>query len=287
MKSLARIPTLALSLLGLASCTSFEFEEQAIALRHVADGDALELRIVYLGLNPGDAKPEEAATTVAAIAEGARHFLLVGWPFEFSGDYFEKAQDESHPEAERRFARWLAAFEVVESGVFAAGEGRLCAWQVLRIPQISSGLEVLGRVVDQSVAEQLHREDPSAPFDDPALVPRFEEAARAGNYAWASFEKGALRVAFPISPAGMAQLARGLAHHSAEREGTPTGVLGALSSLDVREGEAVLRFEPDEQGWIDFHFVFPDRTASADLAARILARVPASEPPSWARELAR
>lgn len=261
---------------GLAAC-SFDFREQSVELRHLAEADALELRLAYFGLAHGDAKPSEAARTLARIGGGGRRFVLGGWPFELDLDRPLEA-DAAEVPAFRDMHAWLQDMEVLDAGLFRDGDGDYGAWQVLRFPGATLGLGRLNAAIDEFVLSELK----DAPLGDPQLAPRFRAAAEAGQ-RWVALADGALRISFPTSPRGNAGLLRDLA----DEESAP--FVAPLSELAVEAGFATLTFEPSADGSIAFRFPKPKRKATVKLSAA-LAEVPGidelvREPPDWVRAL--
>jgi len=260
------------------SCSSFGFRSQDLALRHLPEEDALELRIVYFGLNEGDSKDADAVSVLQRIGSGGRHFILFGWPWELDADVSIEDEEDESAESKRLYA-WLTGFEVLDAGLFRDRRGDVGAWQVLRFADVRHGLELTNTLLDRAFPEDLDPEDP--PFGDPELIARYRAAAAAGH-AWVALEQGRLRVSFPISARGTAQLLREVSRGGDEW----SALLQPLAAFEVDDGVGTFVYEPEADGWVSFHFEFPDEESSQRLATALAAdpRL-VGPPPGWVRAL--
>jgi hypothetical protein len=247
-----RFPTACLCALALASCTSYEFRRQDLAFRHDSATDVLELIVVDHGLlSTGSTSGKQVAENSA----GARHVILLGWPFEFDlaelEDDLRDAADDGKPFAARALA-WLPGVDVDEAALWRNAEGELSLYRRISIARASEGLALLSEVINAhcAKAESWHA---VARDWDAASGALWQEHVMAGR-SWASFADGGLVVRVPVSAAGAA---RALGQAMRQSDDGLLPLAEALTSLAVADGVATLAFLPDDSGWVRLHPVRP------------------------------
>lgn len=263
---------LALPGLVLAACSSFDFRAQHAELRHVDAEDALALRLVYHELAPGTSSVEQAAETLARIADGRRQFVLHdAWLGSFD---LERPLDpeEDEPAELHRLHEWLRRVEVRDVGLFRPASGSpWSAWQELRFPSAAEGVERLNAAISAYVLAEN--------ADDPARAA--SRAAASAGHAWVALERGTLRVSVPTTPERNADLARDLAEDGA-------ALLAPLTSVVLGEELATFVYAPDASGWIGWRFDKEERGTARTrnaLADALAERVEERPPPSWIEAL--
>lgn len=285
--------------LGLASCTAYEFDRQHVVLRHTQEEDSLELLVVSLGLRaPRDSSSsiEKASRQVEEDGAGYPHVILLGWPWEFDlpeiqaelGETLqtapregEEAVDPVLAELAERCSTLLAGVEVLEAGPLVHG-GRAGLYQRLRIADASDWVALANDVI----AYWIRRTEASGGFGDWVLswadsATKEEWLRWAGNREpWILLDDGALRLRAPVSPAASASLLRGVLEWSEGSDGAVGQLFAPLTGLQVSGGVGELVFGPAPDGTIPFLFDF-DRAGGKRLEA------PGGELPAPPRDVQR
>jgi hypothetical protein len=248
-----------LATLLCASCTSFEFQRQQILLRYQPESDVLDMLLVYedVGANKAD-QADEDAETLARIAGGRRHFVLMDWPFDF--DLEKILEDDLDPEdtLAERFRAFSGGIQVLGAAFARGAEDELCLVQRARIGNISSGLRLLDQLLNRWILAE-EAQDPGAWTEefagDQPMAELWLSRAR-GNGSWARFDAGSLAVSLPTTSRQAALSLAGL------MEGADEDLIQlshALSTLQITGEEARLTFVPAADGWIHFSFTFEER----------------------------
>jgi hypothetical protein len=237
---------LALTLV-LASCVSYDFRRQDLAFRHDAETDVLEVLVVSHGLRETG---RESADAARADAAGARHVILLGWPFEFDLDELEgegggePIPDEGLAPLVPRLLAWTPGVTVAEARMWVDADGGTSLLQRFRVAHASEGVALLNDAIN---AECLRLESwTKAARDSDARTGELWEAHVRAGRPWVELAGGGIVVRLPASPAGAA---RGLASLAGDVEGF-AAIADALSAVSVAGGEAVLTFAPDRTGWV-------------------------------------
>jgi hypothetical protein len=230
----------------LAACTSYEFVDQDILLLHDAETDELSLVLIHEALreNTGDSQKE-----IAKDAEGARHIILIGWPWEFDmADLEQELADDEEDSLAPRLLEFVRGFRVVDSGLFLRDDSELCLYQHVSFQNASAGLELMDEAINRTLLEE--EADGLEDWNwDAGSKELWIERARSGG-RWAFFEDGGLVVSLPMTPRGAASLLGKLINETSTEIGELTS---ALTSLTIEQDLCTLRFEPGEDGWIRFH----------------------------------
>jgi len=244
MHRVTRVCLAALAALS-AACASYDFERQDVAFRHLPETDTLELIVVSHGLLETG---RESGGEVAADAEGARHVILFGWPFEFDLPDIEEslvgADPAEHPLAERA-AVWLSGIEVDSAVVWSDEDGKSSLYQRLRVPHASEGLALLSELINAECVKDAEWENLPPTFD--ARTRELFEAHARGGVPWAAFERRGLVVRLPGSPAAAARF---LAEAVEVGDEGVKALAAALTELSVADGVIELAFLPDATGWV-------------------------------------
>ncbi|MGH9362559.1 MAG: hypothetical protein ACRD2T_11645 [Thermoanaerobaculia bacterium] len=244
---------LPLSALLLAGC-DIEFAGQDLQLRPNADG-SLDFLLVYRGVSAsGDSA--EAVEKALAIAHrflaGRREFASPLWPGHVDLD-----SPETYKDLDEEAAALLSAITLEESGVFLDPEGRLSAYQRLRLPDLACALSCLNRRISGAVLPAAGEGPPEAEGDpDERTQALWIERARSGG-PWVSFRDGAFAVDLPMTRATADRLQRKLIDEVAKSGGELNGLPGLLSHLrrlSIEEERVLLEFAAPETGVFNLGF---------------------------------
>lgn len=285
---MTHLAVLATAALALASCADYGFTEQDLLLRHEAEEDRLEVLFVYAGVFLSDEKKlDESASRVAQDAEGFRHFIVLGWPWEFNLPQLQESLAEEIAESDDELAQralaWIVGITVEESGLFRRDCGELCLYQEVSIPKVSEGLALFNDLVNREIAETTMadlREGLDLP--DAATAELWMVKARAGK-PWIAFDQGALVLQVPVSPLGAARGLQVLLKTASEDEsGMFQRLFEPLAEFSIANNLATLRYGPGTEGWIHFAFQNAKKEYSKDLEHELTARgvTIQEEPPS-------
>lgn len=284
MKTTRRAGLGALAGLLLCACTTFDFTDQQILLRHDADEDVLEMVIAYEGLKASDRKGTDV---VDAIRGGRPHFILMGWPWEFDLPAILEEEKESEDELVQRALAFMAEIRVAEVQLFS-DNGRLCLLQRIIVPDVSKGLAILNDAANRAILEAERKEGGlgGSNFEDmdERTVELWVRHAREGR-SWALFDGGALVVTVPLSAEGAARVLAEVAQ--AEDDEGLSQVFDSLTELFVTGDEVRLRFTAGDDGWLRFSFDFTDREYDSKLAEALAERGIEVEHADLAKELER
>jgi len=124
----ARASLLALAAAVLGGCLGYD--EQEIRFRVDPQKDRLDVLLVYRGLFNDSLVPPSAESQLDSIQRGERVFSALDPALLFNLDATPALKE----------ARWTPTTSIkVEHGrVFRAKDGRLCAWQLVRVPSLSA-----------------------------------------------------------------------------------------------------------------------------------------------------
>ena len=246
--------------LALSSCATFRFQGQEIHLRHDVQADALEVGIAYLGLHARPEHVSESGTAVRRIAGGERYLLLFDWPFELDVERIVAAarEDEAEPLGPNgeRAIELLDGISVVHAELFLDEQGRLCAWQHLRLSRIGDWMRLANDAVHDSILEAVREGE--LVDSTPLLDERTRElwaASAAAREPWVRWEAGGLEIAVPATPATAARwLASALeledSGEDSERLTLFADLAQSLTELRIEGDLLRARFGPDERSLV-------------------------------------
>ncbi len=274
-----RLAVLAVASLALASCADFDFVEQDVLLKHDAESDDLEVLLVYAGVfRPDEKELDVSASRVTQDAEGYRHFIFLGWPWEFNLPEIQESLAEQIAENDDPLAQraldWMTEIAVEESGLFRREGGELCLYQRARVPKVNEGLALLNEAFNRAIVAEAEdgsvREELELP--DEATEKLWVAHARAGK-PWLAFEEGALVGRVPVSPHGAARGLHVLLDVAGEDEsGAFPRLFEPLTEFLVRDDLATFRFGPGDDGWIRFAFENAEKEYRKELTAELVSR---------------
>ncbi len=255
----------------LASCGSFSFESQRLALRAHPDADAVEVLIVSEGVVADGERPHDLQRAVAAlgaIVDGRRRFVLLGWPFEIDLDDADLPEDV--PEIAARVAAYASGVRVLGAGLERDGD-RLVLHQHLRLERAGEAFALLNDGWNELLLE-IDRTGDLADDLGHAMAARWVARARQGH-AWVSLGDEGLALHVPASPADAAWLLRGWTRGQAAavERGVDLGrALETLGAVELAGDVLTLRFPPDEDGVVDLKLPLRPARSGADLVAALL-----------------
>ena len=258
------IPAILVALLA-SSCASFQFEHQEIQLRHDAEGDALDVLLIYEALHAHGEKADELQVGLDAlegIVRGHRHFIVLDWPWE--ADLDDLDPEEMEGELEERFLAYVPRVSLQQKGFFRDDEGRLGLYQHLRFESVSELVELANEALNESLREEAEDGivgEELGWLDDPTRR-LWAEHAKEGR-AWFGLRGGALEISGPLSPAAAAKILSGMLAQSAKAAEDPGAsellvqLFRPMTALHLEDQRAILRYDPDEDGLIVFRFARP------------------------------
>lgn len=268
----------ALLALATSACTTYDFERQELGLHHDAKTDAVDLVLVSHGLYETMGDSSEA---IAADAAGARHVILVGFPFEFPLDKMEEAlRTEEDPLAARALA-FVQGITVVKAGAWAGEGGEPALYQRISIPHAAEGMALLNEWFNRVCLEEKLQAGVEQEWGARSAE-LFEAHVLAGK-SWAALEDGKLVVRIPMDPEGAARCLAGVLR---EGDYSTLWFADALSALSVEDGVVTLTFAPDEDGWIRLRTEFPHQEARKPWAPGQGTTLPTAPPSEIASFLA-
>lgn len=263
----------------LAACTPIQFAEQEITLRHDAAADALEMLIVYDGVNAGPPRETDVAEKVEmssemafalGVAGGEAMFMIFDWPFLVTvkdlapgGDDARRALEAeiADPETtpgrrlEAEWRLWLTGTRVVSAGFCSGSSQRLSLHQTLRFEHAGKFIELAQAGsylwIEESVAQG------SLDRDTPTLDARTRELwalAAKEKRKWLFLAGDVLTVDLPMSEACAARLLAVSLYEATRDKGTfVAGLLSHVASVRIADERLVLTWKLDEP-----LFTFPE-----------------------------
>ncbi len=215
------IPTTGLIALLLTLSGCIEFEKQTILVHLDRKADVVHARLIYEGIYAtGDVHKEfKELDTVAK--RGTRFFLLDNWPLEFDvGDPPEGAKLALKNSLIRPFVK------VTNGRFYRNEEGRLSAWQDLKIEKASKFFATLNRGFSLAVLTGQVRELRSSD----ARTKMLSKMAALANHEWVRIdEEGVLDFRFFASEADAMKFKR-----------YAFGRLPSAPETDAKEGAKVV-----------------------------------------------
>ncbi len=197
----------------LSSC--LEFEGQEIRWAYDAAKDRLDVQLVYRGFYVseqaqliGPPKPGfESADEMLGRVLGGEPIVALGqsFPFAFCFAEIEKEGLEPGPDGKPKdpLALELVHHVAVEHGdFFRAADGRLCAWQHVRVTKLAELLTIADALVRRGLTDDKQRQEfrDWLGIGDEACVTRLD-AALANGVRWCDHHGGALEFHVPATEA--------------------------------------------------------------------------------------
>jgi hypothetical protein len=184
-RQILMMTVVALAAAVLPSC--LEVEKQTILLRR--DGDALSVRIIYEGLYSSADDPTEDLATLADTAKSGKAFMLFDPLFAFDLG-----------KTDNPVAALLAKHGKLKNGTFFMADGKLAAWQDLKIERAGEFVAGLNKALNEAIA----RDGPGDDVD--ADTKKMILAAAGAGHAWIVLDDAGLHVRGPASRADVTHL---------------------------------------------------------------------------------
>jgi hypothetical protein len=228
-----RLPnTLALILLALIPSSCLDFDQQDVEIAYDDKADRLDVLLVYRGLYQDN--ETKAERQLDALLGGERWFALFdNWPFEFRLDGKDDVQRDTPAYAA------LRKHVTVQNGAFfRAQDGRLCAWQCLRLADCAAFFQAMNAEIHKELEPQARREsflDSLGVSDEASL--RLLAGAVEKRFAFVERRGAAFAWRVPLSDVGHKALVRHVLGEAAKNarkgEDGPGEAIAWLSCIEL------------------------------------------------------
>ena len=236
------------ALLLLSAC-DIQFAGQEMQARPNPDG-SLDLLLIYRGISAS----KETDDSLRGALGIAHQFLEGRRRFAISVPFGEVDLDDpsTYKDLDEEAAQLLQSISLEESGVFLDPEGRLSAYQRVRVPDVACGLRVWNRMISSEVLSAVAEDGSLEGYGelDARSQALWIERARSGE-PWVSFEGGLFTIDLPVTRATADRFQRmaldGLADKPSD-SGELASLLTHLRFLQIGEERTVLSFGAPETG---------------------------------------
>ncbi|QDV08784.1 hypothetical protein Poly30_43390 [Planctomycetes bacterium Poly30] len=269
------------SLIGLglfsAACSEYEFAEQDLGVRYLADSQQISLQVDTRGLygtsldwsDSDELIVKRARDRVRRMAAGERYLHLLSFPLIFDLDAKPGQEREERPgeedwisaeDATRLRAVFLENVRVESSRVYLDAEGEVSVAQSFRIDKADACVAALNEVISLGVRRGI--EDVASSGDDVSEMfasARSRENLRSFLEAggrWLTLSEKSLEVRVPMTPADLAILLKGFAEDDPKGSTAALGraLLGGLEELAVENDVALFRFPVSGDGAVHWTY---------------------------------
>lgn len=271
VSALLRTAAFLFVVVGLFQGCSLRVEKKEALFKYDAETDALEILVIYEGISSTDPKPPAIAEISDAIEmglKGRRRFHLAVW----GGYDLDKGQDEGEKEKEpeepaqtqeeqarelleQETEAWSEGTRILRSGLYLDEKKRLCGFQVVRIENLSQGIEIANRALSAMMAKWEKEDDyleETRLLDDRSRE-RMHEFAN-GDGPWLSFLDGEFELRVPVTRDSFVRVQSALAEKVAESSDQDLGGRRIVQHLlhvrhfSVEDEQVVVRFGPSANG---------------------------------------
>jgi hypothetical protein len=197
----ARAMLIPLALWFLPAC-DLKYVDQEVLIQHDPATDSLDVLLIYRGLTATADTPDAVGKALAIaqrILGGRREFEVNGWPWHFDLDD-PAACDGMEPEC----AQVLQGISIEAQEPFLDPEGRLSAYQLLRVPGFAQGLDCLNRSISRQVLENAGDAKPDGMIDERTIglwVERAQSGAPWIHHRLIRSQEGVFEFDLPASDA--------------------------------------------------------------------------------------
>lgn len=277
----ARVSFLGIALFS-AACSEYEFAEQDLSLRYLADRQQISLQVDTRGLygtsldwsDSDELIVTRARDRVRRMAEGERYLHLLSFPLIFDLDAEPAASaDEGEGEGTPGEEDWISAEDatrlravflenvhVESSRAYLDAEGEVSVAQSFRIDKADACVAALNEMISLGVRRGI--EDVASSGDDVSEMfasARSRENLRSfleSGGRWLTLSKTSLEVRVPMTPADLAILLKGFAEDDPKGSTAALGraLLGGLEELAVQNDVAVFRFPVSGDGAVHWTY---------------------------------
>jgi hypothetical protein len=263
---------LALSSPFFGSCSKFSYVGMELDVHYDGETDKLVMLEVEHGIHRyGSCSLSDAIDTLQRAASGGR---VIPPEDGFSVDFDKMEQALSDGNAkdmkprDRDAAEFARGVKVVKSGLFLDGEGRLSLFRMWTVSNFKRALAIVNEGINETVLDGGSPDENFKPsFGLYDVETRDLQRARAtAHAAWLSADKSSLVLDVPMTPACAARTLAGLIEQKREpRAPLFVSLWSQMSSLEVRDNRAILRFAPTRGEWMHFAWDWPDDHYSDDM----------------------
>ena len=242
-------------LLACSACSTFSYVSAETHLRYDEPSDVLTVLEIEHGLySPGKATLNGAVSAVESVAAGRRVYP----PDEglFVIDFDRMAQDPDAENLENESARdrdvreFAKGVSITKCGLFLDAAGQLSLYRLWSVPHVRAGLKLANDGINEGVLDDKNAFDEFSTFDRETQALFRERASAHGT--WLLVQDGALVFDAPMTASSAARCVEYLRAESDKAKDADMAALWRrLSRLEIVDGHARLRFEPDKDGW--FH----------------------------------
>jgi hypothetical protein len=254
------LASLALGLL-LASCSSkFSYVGTECDVHYDAEADQLVVLEIEHGIYVGTTdKVGDALRTLDRAASGARvippdeGFIHVD--LDACEEKLRTGGSRPATAAELRAANYFPNIKVTQSGLFLDDAGQLSLYRMWTLSNFKAAIEVVNDTINATLTE--HAGEPAAfvpnfPVYDEATRDLQSARAKSGA-AWLSIDKSALVLDLPMTRNSAARaLAQLIENPSGPQVSGCAPILAHLSSLEIKDDRAILRFDFAVEPWMHF-----------------------------------
>lgn len=246
----------ALAWLAAACTTAYDVAQHEVHVRILPGEDAALVLEIERGLSTTPKRQQEALRALQSALAGGKRFPPEGGLLTF--DFDEVVLEEESAEERAGREQLSAAIHVQEVRLFRDERHRLCFARSTRIAPLSRVLAAINSVVSFDVNGDRARSNrfktpfqPEFPVYDLATREAVWKAAESGH-AWLSVRDGALVLDVPMTEANAGKCLVKLLEEARDHEDST--ILSQVSSLQVADGHALLRFGEAHHPCMTFAF---------------------------------
>lgn len=194
---------LAVSLVLLLLCSCVDFDEQTVYFFYDKQKDELHLLVLYQGIHSNE--------NVAESKKDLTKFVTTDWEIAIHSwighitkeEIKETINDENTPVAAKKLITFFLENITVTNGKFFHDKDkRLCGYQIVTIKNTSKHIELLNKLISESVPEQINKnEEPFGELNNELnkkSIDLITTAARK-NHQWIKLVGQSIQFSFPIS----------------------------------------------------------------------------------------
>ena len=260
-----RTAALALTL-SLVSCSKFDDVGTELHVRYDSSADKLVVIEAVHGVHSGSSGVADAATALGRASEGRRIFPAsegIAIDFDEMEEHARAGEVEDKGWDPKQMAELAHNVKVMKSGMFLDEQARLSLFRVWEISRFKSALEFINQGINRTVVDRVEDKEgfkPSFPVFD--VETRDLQQARAKSHSpWLSTDGDSFVLDVPMTPQSAARCVSHLISEAAKPDGAWIAAFyRQLSSLEIKDKHAVLRFAPGADEFL--HFEWKDSAAA-------------------------
>jgi hypothetical protein len=247
-----------------ASCSKFSYVGMELDVHYDGDTDKLVMLEVERGIYAGSpSKLGDAITALDRAANGGRVIPpddLFSIDFDKLEESLTKEPSQEAKPHERDLAEFARGVKVVKSGTFLDADGRLSLFRMWSISNFKKLIAFTNDGLNDALIDAGASDEPFKPafpvFDvETRDLQRAKAKARA---PWLSADKNSIVLDVPMTPNCAARcLAYLLGDKPKEDPPTLVSPWKQISSLEIKDNRALLRFAPTDGEWMHFEWSWP------------------------------